>query len=123
MKQKTVWRDEGRKWKPRNLQAAKALFPAHGMNLPPEEKKDPVFAESHTERFARERKERDERIAILNAENERVDKEHAQKRAAKEAKRWRRKLLRFKKKQAAKIERVVAKVALKIAPKSPIPTT
>lgn len=112
---KTVWQHAEKKWKPRNFQAVKVMFPAHGMHHPPEEVKEPVFAETQAERFARESKARDGRLKKIAAESTERDLANDAKRKAQETKRWRRKLSRFKIKQAAKIERVVAKKAEQVA--------
>lgn len=78
---KTVWRQSERKWKPRNIQAAKVLFPAHGFNLPPEDRNQPVYAESFEQRLARERKARE----VALAEAIRLDDEKRASRKARKA--------------------------------------
>lgn len=65
---KTVWQHEGKKWRARNFQAVKVLWPAHGMHHPPEEVKQPVFAVPFSEQLAAERSERAKRVEKLIAE-------------------------------------------------------
>lgn len=70
-KDRTLWRNEEAKFKPRNKQAALVCIKAKPIFLPPEEIPAPVMAESFEARLARESKEREARIA----ENRRIEVE------------------------------------------------
>lgn len=79
MKERTLWRDEEAKFKPRNKQAALVCIKAKPIFLPPEEIPDPVMVEPFEARLARENKEREARIA----EHKRIEAE-VQERAKKQ---------------------------------------
>lgn len=107
---KTVWQHEEKRWKPRTLQSAKVFFPAHDFHRPPEEKKEPVFAEPFEVKLARERRERDVRLAELEAKYGRMP-ERGKPRSRMRHKPKKKIHPDFAKRQLAKIQKLVAKNA------------
>jgi len=83
-KQKTLWSDEHKKFKPVNMQAVKIMFPAKGLNCPPEEEKKPVIVGTLQQRLAAEL---EAESAARRARIEAYDKEEAEREAKRKERR------------------------------------
>lgn len=108
---KTLWIDEGKKFKPRNKQAALIMMPAKGFHMPPA---TPRMAMTKLQRIHEENAEREKRVAIIAKEREERQKANAELLAKREAKRIRKKMKRGHEKQARYMARLTAKIARKL---------
>ena len=106
MKQKTIFRDPESKWKPINRQAVRIAFPAKGMNLPPSE---PLFEPTLEERLKQESDLRKRKIAELEREAAIRQERGKQKAQAHHDKCFKRKMERYKSKQARVLAKAVEK--------------
>lgn len=68
MKERTLWRDEEAKFKPINKHAALIVRKASWWHLPPVEDAEPTFAPTLKEQAEIESRQRQERIAAMEAE-------------------------------------------------------
>lgn len=114
-KQKTLWKNPETKYKPRNRQAAKIMFPAKGLHLPPVVLPKPLFLPTFQEILEAESTLRKEVISKAEHDNAVKEIEIKRKIDKRKAEQWNRKMNRFKSKQQRTIQRLSEKIARRLA--------
>lgn len=109
--EKTVWKDRGKKWSPRNKQAALIFTKAKPFHLPIQ---TPIIVETRKQQVERENRERSARVEAIKIEERKRHEAQEKKRAFQKKESWKKRMKRFHKKQTRKLERVAKKIAAKL---------